>query len=140
MFCLSCIHFCLSYKYFCLSYKHFLFVIYTFVSTYIHYLSHTSFSAFSITFAFSASFSCTFIHVHICTFLTLTFTFSGLINSSLFSVANECNSQPCQNGGVCRDVRQGYYCECPGSFTGKNCERREYRNNPDRLRERRIGR
>ena len=26
---------------------------------------------------------------------------------------NECNSNPCQNGGTCQDLYEGYQCHCP---------------------------
>lgn len=30
-------------------------------------------------------------------------------------------SNPCQNGGVCRNARGTYVCDCPSGFTGANC-------------------
>ncbi|TSN12231.1 Sushi, von Willebrand factor type A, EGF and pentraxin domain-containing protein 1 [Bagarius yarrelli] len=35
---------------------------------------------------------------------------------------NECESRPCQNGGVCKDQGAGYSCLCSQGFTGENCE------------------
>lgn len=34
----------------------------------------------------------------------------------------ECFSMPCQNGGVCIDLINGYHCNCSTEFTGANCE------------------
>ncbi|XP_053160406.1 coagulation factor VII [Hemicordylus capensis] len=35
---------------------------------------------------------------------------------------NQCNSNPCQNGGTCTDQFQDYVCICPIDYEGKNCE------------------
>uniref|UniRef100_A0A1A9WEY9 EGF-like domain-containing protein n=1 Tax=Glossina brevipalpis TaxID=37001 RepID=A0A1A9WEY9_9MUSC len=35
---------------------------------------------------------------------------------------NECDSAPCQNGGVCVDKLATYVCACPMGYTGTNCE------------------
>ena len=34
---------------------------------------------------------------------------------------DECQNQPCQNGGTCVDADQGYVCECPEGFMGLDC-------------------
>ena len=39
-----------------------------------------------------------------------------------FSDVNECQSQPCQNGGSCID-RQGYFeCRCRFGYNGPTCQ------------------
>lgn len=45
---------------------------------------------------------------------------------------NECNSDPCQNGGTCTDGLNNYTCKCPDLFAGKNCEQLsgDYPSNP----------
>uniref|UniRef100_A0A8C0H4T2 Coagulation factor VII n=1 Tax=Chelonoidis abingdonii TaxID=106734 RepID=A0A8C0H4T2_CHEAB len=38
-------------------------------------------------------------------------------------IANQCDSDPCQNGGTCVDHFQAYVCLCPEEYKGKNCEK-----------------
>ena len=40
-----------------------------------------------------------------------------------FSDMNECDSNPCENGGVCTNGRNAYSCACQGSWNGTNCEK-----------------
>ncbi|XP_053623518.1 protein eyes shut [Plodia interpunctella] len=35
---------------------------------------------------------------------------------------DECQSNPCQNGGICIDIHADYMCACTFGFTGKSCE------------------
>ncbi|XP_059059426.1 protein eyes shut [Achroia grisella] len=35
---------------------------------------------------------------------------------------DECQSDPCQNGGICIDVHADYMCACTFGYTGKSCE------------------
>uniref|UniRef100_A0A9J8A474 Sushi, nidogen and EGF-like domains 1 n=2 Tax=Cyprinus carpio TaxID=7962 RepID=A0A9J8A474_CYPCA len=35
---------------------------------------------------------------------------------------NECLSQPCMNGGTCRDRVASYLCECEDGFSGQRCQ------------------
>ncbi|XP_047544611.1 protein eyes shut [Vanessa atalanta] len=35
---------------------------------------------------------------------------------------DECQSDPCKNGGICIDVHADYMCACAYGFTGKDCE------------------
>ncbi|KPI93957.1 Protein eyes shut [Papilio xuthus] len=35
---------------------------------------------------------------------------------------DECESNPCQNGGMCIDIHADYMCACAYGFTGKSCE------------------
>ena len=39
-----------------------------------------------------------------------------------FSATNECLSNPCQNGGSCRDRIGSYICHCVEGFEGDTCE------------------
>lgn len=34
----------------------------------------------------------------------------------------DCENNPCLNGGVCREGFNGYNCTCPKNFYGQNCE------------------
>lgn len=38
---------------------------------------------------------------------------------------DECLTNPCLNGGVCRNREPYYECECPSGFYGENCELRQ---------------
>ncbi len=35
---------------------------------------------------------------------------------------NECGSNPCENGGICSDVANGYTCACQSGYTGDECQ------------------
>ncbi|XP_021270711.1 coagulation factor VII-like isoform X1 [Numida meleagris] len=40
----------------------------------------------------------------------------------IYSDPNQCDSNPCQNGGSCDDQFQDYVCRCPLEYEGKSCE------------------
>ena len=44
------------------------------------------------------------------------------INSVLFSDIDECNSDPCQNNGICNNGVNRYTCQCPNGISGSNCQ------------------
>ncbi|XP_067110006.1 protein crumbs homolog 1-like [Osmerus mordax] len=35
---------------------------------------------------------------------------------------DECTSSPCQNGGFCRNLNNGFHCMCEISFSGEHCQ------------------
>lgn len=37
---------------------------------------------------------------------------------------NECNSNPCKNGGRCMNLLKRFWCECNGDYSGVTCNRR----------------
>lgn len=39
---------------------------------------------------------------------------------------NECERDPCKNGGICTDLVANYSCECPGEYMGRNCQYSKY--------------
>ncbi|XP_069626355.1 coagulation factor VII isoform X2 [Haliaeetus albicilla] len=41
----------------------------------------------------------------------------------IYSDPNQCDSNPCQNGGSCDDQFQDYVCRCPIEYEGKSCEK-----------------
>lgn len=42
---------------------------------------------------------------------------------SILCNIDQCDSNPCRNGGVCSNLINSYTCKCPEGFTGTNCER-----------------
>ena len=41
----------------------------------------------------------------------------------MLSEIDPCDEEPCINGGHCvHDGPAEYHCECPGGYTGTNCE------------------
>ena len=45
----------------------------------------------------------------------------------MFVEIDECSPNPCQNGGVCTDMVNGYSCTCAAGYTGNDCETGEQR-------------
>ncbi|KAM4658958.1 coagulation factor IX-like isoform 1-T5 [Amazona ochrocephala] len=39
---------------------------------------------------------------------------------------NPCNTNPCNNGGVCKVRHYNYFCICPPRFGGDNCEKEKF--------------
>ena len=50
---------------------------------------------------------------------------SSHCTSSLWTVQDDCETEPCQNGGVCTDLLRSFYCNCSGTgYTGNLCQER----------------
>jgi len=47
---------------------------------------------------------------------------SKMIMAAPLSDGDQCQSNPCQNGGKCEDGMSTYTCWCQARFSGKNCE------------------
>lgn len=61
---------------------------------------------------------------------------SALSRSLLSAEVDECQSEPCKNGGTCRDLPGSFVCFCPEGFVGIQCEegRESAEQGPARLR------
>ncbi|XP_071960596.1 uncharacterized protein [Antedon mediterranea] len=46
----------------------------------------------------------------------------GFLISYVETNPSNCASSLCQNGAVCTDLTNGYYCDCPAGYEGSNCE------------------
>ncbi|XP_062865384.1 protein Z, vitamin K-dependent plasma glycoprotein b isoform X2 [Trichomycterus rosablanca] len=42
---------------------------------------------------------------------------------NIYYDGDQCNSSPCQHGGVCKDTIGGYNCQCTETYSGLNCEK-----------------
>ena len=47
---------------------------------------------------------------------------------------NECNSNPCKNGGTCTDRVNEYTCKCRPGYSGSNCKTSKSETNPGVMR------
>ncbi|XP_056361423.1 protein crumbs homolog 2 isoform X2 [Oenanthe melanoleuca] len=45
----------------------------------------------------------------------------GFTGETCFTNINECESQPCQNGGLCQDLVNGFLCLCLPGYSGVEC-------------------
>ena len=41
---------------------------------------------------------------------------------------DDCISNPCQNGGSCRDIGNDFECDCPEGWVGKACKHHDFCN------------
>ena len=40
----------------------------------------------------------------------------------MFTDINDCEPNPCENGGTCQDEKNDFTCICPAGWEGKKCE------------------
>ena len=45
-----------------------------------------------------------------------------VLHVDIFSVTNQCQPNPCANGGTCGIAGNSVFCSCPPNFTGQRCE------------------
>ena len=43
-------------------------------------------------------------------------------NDHFYSDIDECQSNPCLNGGTCRNLENHYMCDCQTGYEGLNCQ------------------
>ncbi|KAL3289762.1 hypothetical protein HHI36_023157 [Cryptolaemus montrouzieri] len=48
---------------------------------------------------------------------------SSVSNLNKMLTKNDCQSSPCKNGGTCRDLFNGVFCNCANGWEGANCEK-----------------
>ena len=65
-------------------------------------------------------------HTHTRTYIYIHIYIYIFYHIPFITDANECNSNPCRNGGTCIDGYKSYECVCPAERTGRNCELSTY--------------
>ena len=48
--------------------------------------------------------------------------YMNIYTYKLFLDVDECESNPCKNGGICEDGTNSYTCICLPGYTGHDCE------------------
>ncbi|XP_045516085.1 cubilin-like [Pieris brassicae] len=75
--------------------------------------------SFSTTLPSTISLNVTYLTRQINTLRNRIRTIHSLINRK---GKEECQSHPCENGGTCLNLVNGYYCLCPSNWKGVNCD------------------
>ena len=57
--------------------------------------------------------------------------FNLKLNHLLFTDKDECDPNPCQNGGTCTDGIDSFTCSCEEGFTGITCQTGKQINWPE---------
>lgn len=55
--------------------------------------------------------------------LSLIFAGTGAAPNNICQQVDDCLGGPCQNGGICTDMVNGFRCQCRNGFTGQQCEK-----------------
>ena len=53
-----------------------------------------------------------------------------LKSKNLYTDVNECTSNPCKNGGKCKDGVNKYTCTCAAGYSGTTCTTSKYKTHP----------
>ena len=61
-------------------------------------------------------------------YITIAFLLLSILHCHTATPPDHCKGSPCQNGGTCDTLIDGFYCHCTSSFTGKTCNTRKYAN------------
>lgn len=69
-----------------------------------------------------------FIHTFNVTSYNNLATLSSPVVNTVCNSINNCQPNPCQNGGTCNNMYGMNWCSCPTSFSGYSCERQCNRN------------
>ena len=60
-------------------------------------------------------------------YITIAFLLLNILHCHTATPPNHCKGiSPCQNGGTCVSLIDGFFCRCTSSFTGKTCNMRKY--------------
>lgn len=61
-------------------------------------------------------------------YILIVILFVSLFQAQATSEISECMNSPCQNGGTCTDMVNGFTCACYDGYTGKLCDIGKFRN------------
>ena len=59
-------------------------------------------------------------------YITIAFLLLSILYCHTATPPDHCKDSPCQNGGTCGNLTDGFFCRCTSSFTGKTCNKRKH--------------